>query len=400
MNIHRPVCDIIVRALDSIFKDGMYADKVVSFQLKTNKKLGGRDRRFVAESVYEIVRWWRLFLFLLDHDLNSSGINYWHVLGMYLTRENIDLPQWREFQGIKKTSWPQEKIKNFPFKIRESIPDWLDEMGRVELGDRWESCLTILNKQSSVILRANRLKITAKELCARLLNEEEIETRELAADALELINRKNLFTSNAFQTGLFEIQDYSSQLVGPFLEPKKGERIIDACAGAGGKSLHMAALMQNKGKIISLDVHSSRLEDLRKRASRAGVDIIEARVIDSGKVIKRLEGVADGLLLDVPCSGLGVLRRKPDTKWKLTKEKVEGLINLQKELLRDYSLMVKPGGRLVYATCSILPRENKKNISAFLKDFPHFSLEKELSLMPDESGYDGFYMARLRNSRC
>ena len=399
MNIHRPVCDIIVRSLDSIFKDGMYADKVVSFQLKTNKKLGGRDRRFVAESVYEIVRWWRLLLYLTDYELGSPSINYWHILGMYLVRENIQIPPWREFQGFKNVSWPKEKIQSLPFKVRESIPDWLDEMGRSELKDQWESCLSQLNKQSTVILRANRLKITAKELQARLLDEEQIETRELEQDALELVNRKNLFTSNAFQTGLFEIQDYSSQLVGPFLDPKKGEKIVDACAGAGGKSLHMAALMQNKGKIIALDVHPSRLEDLRKRASRAGVDIIESRVIDSSKVIKRLEGSADGLLLDVPCSGLGVLRRKPDTKWKLTKEKVDGLISLQRELLGDYASIVKPGGRLVYATCSILPQENEKNIAAFLEAFPHFKLEKEVSLRPDKSGFDGFYMARLKNCR-
>lgn len=399
MNIHRPVCEIIVRSLNSIFKEGMHADKVVGFQLKTNKKLGARDRRFVAESIYEIVRWWRLLLSVLDTDLDSPDINFWHVLGIYFIRENLPLPPWRELSSLKIKTWPESRVREFPFKIRESIPDWLDEMGRSELGSRWESCLSHLNKKSTVILRANRLKTTAKELRERLLSDEKIETREIEHDALMLVDRKNLFSSKAYQKGLFEIQDFSSQLVGPFLGPTRGERIIDACAGAGGKSLHMAALMQNKGKIISLDIHESRLEDLRIRASRSGVDIIEARVIDSLKVIKRLEGTADGVLLDVPCSGMGVLKRKPDTKWKMTKERVAELVKTQKEILRDYAQMVKPGGRLVYATCSIFPQENEKNVAEFLKNSPRFRLEKEQSLMPDKDGYDGFYMARLKDGR-
>src|SRR5690606_5968991 len=128
---------------------------------------------------------------------------------------------------------------------------------------------------------------------------------------------------------------------------------IDACAGAGGKALHLAAMMQNKGKLLAMDVHQWKLDELRKRASRGGVDVIETKLIDSGKTIKRLEGTADAVLLDVPCSGTGVIRRKPDTKWKFTREKLLENETLQAEIFLQYSKMVKKGGVLVYATCSI-----------------------------------------------
>src|SRR6185369_699383 len=154
------------------------------------------------------------------------------------------------------------------------------------------------------------------------------------------------------QEGLFEIQDGASQQVAPMLDPKPGERVIDACAGGGGKTLHLAALMKNKGRIISMDVSEVKLKALRERCSRNGVDIAEVKVIESSKTIKRLEKNADRVLLDVPCSGLGVLRRNPDKKWKLKPEDFIELRKLQAEILESYSEMTKVGGRLVYATCS------------------------------------------------
>jgi 16S rRNA (cytosine967-C5)-methyltransferase len=183
------------------------------------------------------------------------------------------------------------------------------------------------------------------------------------------------------------------------LDPKPGERVIDACAGAGGKSLHLAALMKNKGKILSLDIHERKLEELRKRASRAGADIIETRTIDSSKVIKRLEETADRLLLDVPCSGLGVLRRNPDSKWKLSDEEIEKLRALQSQILESYSKMVKPGGRMVYATCSILPSENERQVEEFLKNAGGtFELLEERKFAPGKDGFDGFYAASLQKN--
>jgi 16S rRNA (cytosine967-C5)-methyltransferase len=200
----------------------------------------------------------------------------------------------------------------------------------------------------------------------------------------------------AFKEGLFEVQDASSQRVASFMYVEPGMRVIDACAGGGGKTLHIAALMQNKGRILALDVHDWKLNELRKRAGRAGVDIAETRVIESSKTLKRLANHADRLLLDVPCSGLGVLRRNPDAKWKLSEIEIDRLIIEQQDILTRYSAMVKPGGKLVYATCSILPSENEQQIERFLATHGEtWTLEEELKINPATTRHDGFYAARL-----
>jgi 16S rRNA (cytosine967-C5)-methyltransferase len=176
-------------------------------------------------------------------------------------------------------------------------------------------------------------------------------------------------------------------------------RVVDACAGAGGKSLHLAALMKNKGNIIALDTKEFKLAELKKRAKRAGASIIESRFIDSTKVIKRLKDSADRLLLDVPCSGLGVMRRNPDTKWMLKPNEIENVIHTQREILERFSAICKPGGKMVYATCSILPSEGKNQINWFLEKNNNWELEGEKQYSPLNFDCDGFYMALLNRVR-
>jgi 16S rRNA (cytosine967-C5)-methyltransferase len=214
-------------------------------------------------------------------------------------------------------------------------------------------------------------------------------------DTVVLAERKNVFVTKAFHQGMFEVQDWSSQHVAPFLEPAPGMRVVDACAGAGGKSLHLAALMKNKGKIIAMDIHEWKLKELRTRASRDGVDIIEVKVIEGQKSIKRLAETADRLLLDVPCSGVGVLRRNPDSKWKLSAEELQRLNDLQQEILHSYSRIVKPGGQMVYSTCSIFPSENEKQVQRFLENNKDFTLVKQKLFLPQENDWDGFYAALM-----
>ncbi|HWA34975.1 MAG TPA: methyltransferase domain-containing protein, partial [Cyclobacteriaceae bacterium] len=216
-------------------------------------------------------------------------------------------------------------------------------------------------------------------------------------DALILEERQNIFTRQQFRDGLFEVQDAGSQLIAPFLKPEPGMRVVDACAGGGGKTLHLAALMQNKGRIIAMDIEAWKLDELKKRARRAGAsNNIETRLIDSSKVIKRLENSADRLLIDVPCSGLGVLRRNPDAKWKLTPEFIEQVKITQQEILTNYSTMVKTGGLMVYSTCSILPEENEEQVKKFLAAHPDkFELQDQHMVWPSE-GFDGFFMARMK----
>jgi 16S rRNA (cytosine967-C5)-methyltransferase len=405
LKLHRPVAQTVISALSQIFGEGYHADKVIERALKSRREFGARDRRFIAETVYEMVRWWRYLWEVAGDPESTETEDLWRLLGIWLTilrdGKGEELPSWPEFKevvaGANEIRRRAELVKQNP-AVRESVPDWLFDRGCVELGAAvWERYLHALNQPAPVILRANTLRTTQDKLRQQLAAED-IDALVAAplTDGLRLAERKNVFITKAFQSGLFEVQDGASQQVAPMLDPQPGERVIDACAGAGGKSLHLAALMKNRGKILALDVHERKLEELRKRAARAGADIIETRVIESTKVIKRLENSADRLLLDVPCSGLGVLRRNPDTKWKLTPEELERLGLLQAQLLETYTKMLKPGGRLVYATCSVLPSENEKQVQAFLtKHGERYSLIEEHKFVPGEHAFDGFYAASL-----
>ena len=271
-------------------------------------------------------------------------------------------------------------------------------MGEKELGRKWDGELHALNEEANVVLRANTIKIKKSQLQA-LLADQEIYTKSDKdfPDALILEQRQNIFSLAEFKEGLFEVQDAGSQLIAPFLKVEPGHRVIDACAGGGGKTLHLAALLQNKGRIIAMDTEEWKLEELKKRARRAGAGNIETRVIESSKTIKRLENSADRLLLDVPCSGLGVLKRNPDAKWKLSLDFIEKVKSIQQKILIEYSSMLKPGGLMVYSTCSILPSENEKQVEKFLSEVKSFHLIEQKTVNPSQ-GFDGFYVALLKRA--
>ena len=194
------------------------------------------------------------------------------------------------------------------------------------------------------------------------------------------------------------MQDASSQLVADYLDVKPGMKVVDTCAGAGGKTLHLAALMENKGQLIAMDIYESKLKKLKIRARRNGVHNVDMKVIDSTKPIKKLYDKADRVLIDAPCSGLGVIRRNPDSKWKLQPEFLDKIRNVQQDVLQKYSKMVKPGGKLVYATCSVLPSENQVQVNTFLtsESGKEFTFVKDKKILAHQSGYDGFYMAQLQ----
>src|SRR5690606_22332465 len=279
----------------------------------------------------------------------------------------------------------------------QSIPDWLDQMGESLLGDKWDKEIDTLNQQASVIIRVNTLKIT-KEALMKRLEEEGIDTFAPKGyrDALVLAKRQNMFRSPAFKEGLFEVQDASSQKVAAALDVAPGMRVIDACAGAGGKSLHLAALMENKGRILSMDVEEWKLKNTKLRARRAGVSIIEPKVIEGNKTIKRLKESADRLLLDVPCSGLGVLKRNPDTKWKISPESLESVLAVQKDSLLNYHTSLKTYRIMMYDTCSILPKENQDQVDIILasESGMEFELLEDQKVLAYESGFDGFYIVK------
>lgn len=391
MPLPAPLRRALLLALGDIFRDGRPADKVIEFYLKNQKKWGSRDRRQFAETVYGMVRWWRRLVVECnlpwqDFYLDWSDQHFETILNYWL-------------DGFKSDSVPTGEMS---LAEKHSFTDFLANLFEQQRPDDADFVMARLNEPARAFLRLNTLKGSTKTLLNRLA-EEEIEVEVMGGQkpgeetTVALKKRTNVFISKAFHAGCFEMQDLHSQKVAPFLQVEPGQRVIDACAGAGGKTLHIAALMKNSGRIVAMDNYARKLEELTKRTQRAGVQIVETRLIDSTKIIKRQIDSADRLLLDVPCSGTGVIRRNPDTKWKFNAEDEQRLRATQSEILQSYSRMVKVGGKMVYATCSILPSENEDQVEQFLKqNGDSWELEASESPLPGAEGSDGFYMARFK----
>jgi 16S rRNA (cytosine967-C5)-methyltransferase len=400
MRLHRNLVYTTIDSLNAIFNEKEYADKVVARALKKDKRWGSHDRKFVAETIYEVVRWKRLYAEIADVKEPFDRDDLWRMFAVWAVLRGFQIPDWRQLEGT-----PERKIKGRFDELsknrvyRESIPDWMDELGVKELGEEnWSKEIAAQNQPAKVILRVNTLKTTRENLRA-ILMDLDIDTDPLQnqPDALVLKERANVFITDAFKDGFFEVQDANSQLVAAFLDVKPGMRVVDTCAGAGGKALHIASLMENKGQLIAMDLYESKLKQLKLRAKRNGAFNIEYKIIDSTKIIKKLQEKADRVLIDAPCSGLGVLKRNPDAKWKLQPEFIDNIKKVQAEILESYSRIVKPGGKLVYATCSILPSENQEQVEKFLttENGKKFTFIKDQKILASESGFDGFYMALL-----
>jgi 16S rRNA (cytosine967-C5)-methyltransferase len=400
MRLHKNLVLAVIKILDGVFNQDFYADKTIEKVLKLDKRWGSRDRAFIAETSYEIVRWKRLYLEIADVKKPFQYKNLWRVFSVWAVLKGINLPNWTEFQEtpkrrIKGKFDELSKIRKF----RESVPDWIDKLACEEIGEKkWEKEISELNKMAELVIRTNTLKTNSSEL-QKILLDEEISTEIISGypDALRLKKRVNLFKKESFQKGLYEVQDASSQLVAPFLKIEPGMKICDICAGAGGKTLHLSALSKNKGQILAMDIYKHKLIQLKKRAKRNSAFNIETKLIENNKSIKRLKGKIDRLLIDAPCSGLGVLKRNPDSKWKLQPDFLNKIKDTQSKILKQYSKLIKENGKIVYATCSILPSENEHQINSFLKseEGQDFKLEEEKKISPLSSGFDGFYMARL-----
>jgi len=398
MKLHANLLAAVNTGLTDILLNGKQADTVVEELLVSNKKWGKRDRNFIAENIYNVIRYKRLYEYCVETDEYDENYITKLVLAKLILEKadpSVDL--------LTAAQIDEDKVKLRAVdaagirKIAESIPDWLDELGEREVGSQWGAELHALNQQAALSLRVNTIRNSAAQL-KTLLTSENIEYTEVpyAPNAIVLAKRKSLKNLPAYKDGMFEIQDVSSQLVAPMLQLKQGLTVVDACAGAGGKTLHMAQVMNNSGTLIAMDVSEHKLTELQVRAKRAGVSILNTYLAGENTVIS-LHEKADRLLLDVPCSGTGVLRRKPDAKWKLSPEFMEEVKAQQRELLDNYSTIVKPGGLMIYSTCSIFPSENEGQIAAFIeRQQGRFKLVEEKKVSPAESGFDGFYIALLK----
>ncbi|MES2475801.1 MAG: RNA methyltransferase [Verrucomicrobiota bacterium] len=390
MKMHRILAEAAATIAKSVFREHKVLDHELAAAFEENPKWGKRDRGFIAETVFEVARWRRALSFLVDSEETTA------LCTAQWVRMGYEIPEWWSYNG--KT--PEEivaresELANQPRAVRESIPDWIDALGVAELGDAWDAELAALNQRAPVFLRVNTLRTTRPEVIAWLASFN-IAASEVDGlpDALVLAAGKMLPKSLRLD-GRVEIQDAGSQKIAPLVDPQPGERIIDACSGAGGKSLHLAALMKGEGRVFGMDVDAKKLVELERRAKRANANkCVKSKPIMSATTTDFAE-IADRLLIDAPCSGLGTLKRQPDLKWRLKPAQLDRLRGIQAELLEKYTAMLKPGGRLVYATCSILPSENRAAVDGLLAK-GGFTLVEECPVSPAATGFDGFYAAAL-----
>ena len=399
MKLHRNIALGIISGLESTLIDRRPASDVIKKLLKSSPSWGSRDRRIIAQAFYDIIRQKRLYHALTGSE--SEELNLWNLIGCWMVLNDFLLPEWMEFKNIHTE---RIRVKTSVLvkdrKYKHSIPDWLDQMGVEAFGEStWEKEIAALNIPANLIVRVNNNRTNVKKLKERLEKKYNIISVIVPdyPDALVLEKKQSLQGIKEYREGWFEVQDANSQKIATWLHPESGKYYIDACAGAGGKSLHLADLTKDSAKIVALDIYPAKLDELRKRCFRNKIQSVQTINVHDEKVLKTVKANADGVLIDAPCSGLGVLKRNPDTKWSMTPKRLADITKTQEKLLQTYAPMVKKGGNLVYATCSILPLENKIQVDNFLdsKVGSKFELEKEHTYFSHLTGFDGFYCARL-----
>lgn len=393
--VHRHLAASTLELVSQIMFHGQSAEQLVQSTLKANPRWGSRDRKFVSSTVYEMIRHWRKWVFAgggKDEDVWLAWAAYWLAKGEHL-------PAFPELEAVNPEVIQARLAAPMPLAIQESLPDWWMAKGERDFGPHWPSLLRALNTPASVYLRVNTLKTTRDALIAEL-NAKQVEARPVAENplAVQLAQRPRLADFAFWREGRGEVQDLGSQGIGGFFPLQPGQWVVDLCAGAGGKTLQLAARMANTGALLACDVVEHKLAELAQRCQRAGVSIMQTKVMDPMQLAipPAWLGKADVVLIDAPCSGSGVLRRLPDTKWKLTEARIATLQAIQARLLQQAVPFLKPGGRLIYATCSLFAEENEHQTRQFLTQHPNFTLVQEKRWLPHELDCDGFYAAEMR----
>lgn len=367
----------VVALLEAVLHGTQPADQHMQRYLREHRELGAPQRGFVAETVYGCLRHKRLPEYLAD----TATPTVEQRIAVYLCQQG-----WSA-RALRDAGLPEDAVvlaaqlraldkQTLPEAVRADLPDWVYERLAAQLGAAETLQLAqALNQPAPVDLRVNSLKAT-REQAAALLQEEgyPVEYTPFAPLGLRRAERAPLFKTRAFKQGWIEVQDEGSQLLAYLLEPKRGEMVVDFCAGAGGKTLALGALMANTGTLYAFDTHAKRLEHIKPRIRRAGLDTVRAVVIEHERErrVQRLHGKIDRVLIDAPCTGLGTLRRNPDIKWRT--QDLAYVTALQTRILNAAAALLKPGGRLVYATCSPLREENEDIINTFLGAHPAFTL--------------------------
>jgi 16S rRNA (cytosine967-C5)-methyltransferase len=417
MRFSRPLLDACTAAFAAVLPLEEPADAALSAFFRGHPKIGQRDRATIADSLYAALRRRRLLASLTGKaSPRRLALATWSLLLGASLRElepwlRGDEPQW--LAEVKRAAAAEQAIG-----VQCELPDWVIERLRRRFDE--DALLEVargLMQTAPLDLRVNSMK-TTREAVMKRFEQDGIPVRETpySPEGLRLEGRPAINHHPVFLEGGVEVQDEGSQLLCHLLEPKRGEMVVDFCAGAGGKTLALGALMRSTGRLYAFDISPKRLAGLKPRLARSGLSNVHPQRIEgtNDARVKRLAGKIDRVLVDAPCSGLGTLRRNPDMKWRQTPEDVGELVGKQGSLLAAAARLVKPGGRLVYATCSILDEENRGVAEEFLGAHADFRLipagevlERErieldmgeyFELLPHRHGTDGFFAAVFERS--
>jgi 16S rRNA (cytosine967-C5)-methyltransferase len=439
--------EIALKTIYDINEKGAYSNIALNKQLESNT-LRDVDRAFVTDLVYGTIKWRLTIDYIIGNFsstrlkkispwiLNVLRIGVYQILYMDRVPEsaacNESVKLSKKYghaassgfvNGVlrsivrKKDSIPYpDKLKN-PVEylsVKYSHPDWLVKKWVMGFGVEFTEGLLISNNEvPDFTIRVNMLKTSKEELIANLSeNKVQAVAGRAVEEALILKNPGSFLSLDSYKMGHFQIQDESSMLCAKVLDPKPGELVIDVCSAPGGKTTHMAQLMNNKGQIIARDIHEHKINLINEASKRLGVSIIKAEVYDATMVDEGLLEKADRVLVDAPCTGYGIIRKKPDIKWARTMSDIKEITELQLKILNAASKYVKPGGFIVYSTCTIEKEENRDLVERFLannKDFDFYGFGellpdvlKEYSgngyieLYPNINKIDGFFIAKMR----
>lgn len=398
-------------------------DQLSHSYFKTRRYIGSKDRQSISALVYAIIRhrascdWWALergLSPLLMAPFEAARIRLLSYLWLFekMPREKFGILFSGEKYAPERLSDKEcsifevlPKLDKLPPWVEGEYPESLFPFLKRRFGDSLQTEARSFSEQAPLDLRVNLLK-TTREAALKILNNTGLDTEitPYSPWGLRIKSRENITQTKAFQEGLIEVQDEGSQMVAQLLEVQPGQSVLDLCAGAGGKTLALAALLNNKGRVVATDTAAWRLKCTKERLKRAGVCNVELREISgiTDKWLKRQKERFDHVLVDAPCSGSGTWRRNPDQKWNITPQDIAELATLQKSLINGAAALVKPGGSLVYATCSFFCEENEDIAQAFLKDNPDFTLVNcslqeapFLTLSPLQNNTDGFFAAKF-----
>ncbi|HUL93031.1 MAG TPA: RsmB/NOP family class I SAM-dependent RNA methyltransferase [Burkholderiales bacterium] len=387
MPFSRPLLDACTAALAAVLPLEQPADAALSAFFRSHPKIGQRDRATVADSVYAALRRRRLLESVVGTPSpRRLALATWTLLLGASLRElepwlRGEEPQW--LAGVKRAAAAEQ-----PFGVQCELPDWVIEKLRRRFDEPAVLALARgLAQNASLDLRVNTMKTTREAAMKRLADDGiRAAATPYSPEGLRLDGRPAINRHPLFLEGAVEVQDEGSQLLCHLVAPKRGEMVVDFCAGAGGKTLALGALMRSTGRLYAFDISPKRLAGLKPRLARSGLSNVHPQRIEgvNDPRVKRLAGKIDRALVDAPCSGLGTLRRNPDMKWRQKPEDIVELAAKQASLLAAAAKLAKPGGRIVYATCSILEEENRKVVEAFLAGHPQFRLVPAVDVLAKE----------------